>query len=106
MVGVETGEYPNRFGRGAGNLLGLRLALNFDGESVAAEFTPESRREGWPGIARGGDNRRHPVRSDGEVALPERRGRDDAADGHRDGRARKGGADAPGDILARPARGP
>ena len=46
--------YPNCFGCGAENPSGLRLELKLQGDQLTAEFTPEERHEGWPGIVHGG----------------------------------------------------
>ena len=50
----RTVEYPNCFGCGGANPSGLRLVLRTEDRSVVAEFTPERRHEGWPGIVHGG----------------------------------------------------
>ena len=47
-------EYPNCFGCGADNSIGLHLRYRHQGEALVTEFTPEYAHEGWPGIVHGG----------------------------------------------------
>lgn len=48
------GTYPNCFGCGSDNPAGLSLELKLEGDQLTAEFIPDRRHEGWPGIVHGG----------------------------------------------------
>ena len=54
VIGGEIKDYPNCFGCGDANLSGLRLVMKTEGELLTAEFMPERRHEGWPGLVHGG----------------------------------------------------
>jgi acyl-coenzyme A thioesterase PaaI-like protein len=47
-------QYPNCFGCGADNPIGLRLQYRREGDAVVTEFTPGDEHEGWPDIVHGG----------------------------------------------------
>ena len=47
-------EYPQCFGCGKENPIGLRLKFQPDNEGVRAEFTPGEQYQGWPGYLHGG----------------------------------------------------
>ena len=47
-------KYPNCFGCGADNPIGLRLRFRHEGEALITEFTPAGEHEGWRGIVHGG----------------------------------------------------
>ncbi len=49
---VET--YPQCFGCGQENPIGLRLSPHVDGDAVVASFVPKDDHQGWPGIVHGG----------------------------------------------------
>ena len=51
---TEPKQYPNCFGCGADNPIGLRLQYRREGDAVVTEFTPGDEHEGWPGIVHGG----------------------------------------------------
>ena len=46
--------YPNCFGCGADNPIGLRLRYRSEGDALITEFTPQQAHEGWSGIVHGG----------------------------------------------------
>lgn len=46
--------YPNCFGCGDANPIGLRLAYRREGERLVTDFTPAEAHQGWPGIVHGG----------------------------------------------------
>ena len=48
------GKYPNSFGCGADNPIGLRLQYRREGDALVTEFTPGEEHEGWRGIVHGG----------------------------------------------------
>ena len=47
-------EYPNCFGCGHENPIGLRLDLRLVGDRLQASFTPQEVHQGWPGTVHGG----------------------------------------------------
>ena len=47
-------SYPNCFGCGSDNPIGLKLSYRTEGENVVAEFVPREEHQGWPGITHGG----------------------------------------------------
>ena len=47
-------EYPNCFGCGQDNPIGLRLNLWLEGDRLRASFTPQEVHQGWPGTVHGG----------------------------------------------------
>ena len=47
-------QYPNCFGCGADNPIGLRLRYRREGDALLTEFTPGDAHQGWPGIVHGG----------------------------------------------------
>lgn len=49
-----TQAYPNCFGCGEKNPVGLHLTYRFEGDALVTNFTPEGTHEGWPGIVHGG----------------------------------------------------
>ena len=51
---VPPQAYPNCFGCGANNPVGLHLTYRHEGDAVVTEFTPGGTHEGWPGIVHGG----------------------------------------------------
>ena len=51
---TEPKQYPNCFGCGADNPIGLRLQYRREGDAVVTEFTPGDEHEGWPNIVHGG----------------------------------------------------
>ena len=51
---TEPKQYPNCFGCGADNPIGLRLQYRREGDAVVTEFTPGDKHEGWPDIVHGG----------------------------------------------------
>ena len=51
---TEPKQYPNCFGCGADNPIGLRLKYRREGDAVVTEFTPGDEHEGWPDIVHGG----------------------------------------------------
>ena len=51
---TEPKQYPNCFGCGADNPIGLRLQYRREGDAVVTEFTPGDEHEGWPDIVHGG----------------------------------------------------
>ena len=51
---TEPKQYPNCFGCGADNPIGLRLQYRRIGDTVVTEFTPGDEHEGWPDIVHGG----------------------------------------------------
>ena len=46
--------YPNCFGCGESNPIGLHLTYRTEGEALVSDFTPGGAHEGWPGIVHGG----------------------------------------------------
>jgi acyl-coenzyme A thioesterase PaaI-like protein len=42
------------FGCGEGNPSGLQLKFKYDGNKAVAEFTPQEKHQGWPGVVHGG----------------------------------------------------
>ena len=47
-------EYPNCFGCGKSNPIGLHLTYRQEGDALVTDFTPGGAHEGWPGIVHGG----------------------------------------------------
>ena len=47
-------EYPNCFGCGQDNPIGLRLDLRLEGDRLRSSFTPQEVHQGWPGTVHGG----------------------------------------------------
>ena len=47
-------KYPNCFGCGDSNPIGLGLDLRMEGESLVTDFVPREEHQGWPGIVHGG----------------------------------------------------
>lgn len=47
-------RYPQCFGCGDANPIGLRLRYRREGERLVTEFTPGEAHQGWPGIVHGG----------------------------------------------------
>lgn len=47
-------EYPNCFGCGQANPIGLRLNPWLGGDRLRASFTPQEVHQGWPGTVHGG----------------------------------------------------
>lgn len=57
MVSTESRPlktYPNCFGCGDANPIGLRLAYRSEGKRLVTDFTPAEAHQGWPGIVHGG----------------------------------------------------
>ena len=46
--------YPNCFGCGQNNPVGLHLTYRFQGDALVTDFMPGGTHEGWPGIVHGG----------------------------------------------------
>ena len=47
-------SYPNCFGCGSDNPIGLKLIYRIEGENVVTDFVPQEDHQGWPGITHGG----------------------------------------------------
>lgn len=47
-------SYPNCFGCGSDNPIGLKLIYRIEGENVVTDFVPQEEHQGWPGITHGG----------------------------------------------------
>ena len=47
-------SYPNCFGCGSDNPIGLKLSYRIEGENVVTDFVPQEEHQGWPGITHGG----------------------------------------------------
>ena len=47
-------SYPDCFGCGSDNPIGLKLSYRIEGENVVADFVPREEHQGWPGITHGG----------------------------------------------------
>jgi acyl-coenzyme A thioesterase PaaI-like protein len=47
-------EYPDCFGCGQDNPIGLRLNLRLEGDRLKSSFVPKKAHEGWPGTVLGG----------------------------------------------------
>ena len=47
-------RYPQCFGCGDANPIGLRLRYRSEGDRLVTEFTPGEAHQGWPGIVHGG----------------------------------------------------
>ncbi|MCI0812433.1 MAG: PaaI family thioesterase [Chloroflexi bacterium] len=54
MAGVALKSYPNCFGCGSDNPIGLKLSYRIEGENVVTDFVPQEEHQGWPGITHGG----------------------------------------------------
>ena len=54
MPNTALKTYPNCFGCGQENPIGLRLSFAHDGDALITRFVPEEDHEGWPGIVHGG----------------------------------------------------
>ena len=54
MTQVEPKKYPNCFGCGESNPIGLRLKYRREGDRLRTEFMPGDVHQGWPGIVHGG----------------------------------------------------
>ena len=54
MSEAQLKEYPNCFGCGSSNPIGLRLTHRLEGDHLVTEFVPGEDHQGWPGIAHGG----------------------------------------------------
>lgn len=54
MTQVEPTKYPNCFGCGESNPIGLRLKYRREGDRLRTEFMPGDVHQGWPGIVHGG----------------------------------------------------
>ena len=52
MVALKS--YPNCFGCGSDNPIGLKLSYRIEGENVVTDFVPQEEHQGWPGITHGG----------------------------------------------------
>ena len=53
-AGETQPAYPDCFGCGDANPIGLRLRYRWEGERLTTEFTPGEVHQGWPGIVHGG----------------------------------------------------
>ncbi len=51
---VDPKQYPNCFGCGDSNPIGLRLKYRREGDRLRTEFMPGDDHQGWPGIVHGG----------------------------------------------------
>ena len=47
-------SYPDCFGCGSDNPIGLKLSYRTEGENVVTDFVPREEHQGWPGITHGG----------------------------------------------------
>lgn len=47
-------SYPNCFGCGSENPIGLKLSYRLEGDLVVASFVPQEDHQGWPEITHGG----------------------------------------------------
>ena len=54
MPTLQVKKYPNCFGCGSSNPIGLRLTHRLEGDHLVTEFVPGEDHQGWPGIAHGG----------------------------------------------------
>ena len=52
MVALKS--YPNCFGCGSDNPIGLKLRYRIEGDNVVTSFVPQEEHQGWPGITHGG----------------------------------------------------
>jgi acyl-coenzyme A thioesterase PaaI-like protein len=50
----DSSGYQGCFGCGARNLSGLRLVFRTEGDEIVAEYTPDERFQGFPGVLHGG----------------------------------------------------
>lgn len=50
----DSSEYQACFGCGARNVGGLQLVFRTEGDEIVAEFTPDERFQGFPGVLHGG----------------------------------------------------
>ena len=51
---TEARQFPNCFGCGSENAVGLRLSFEMEDGKLSAEFTPMEHHQGWPGVVHGG----------------------------------------------------
>lgn len=51
---VTLKSYPNCYGCGSDNPVGLKLRYRNEGEMVVTDFVPLEEHQGWPGITHGG----------------------------------------------------
>ena len=54
MADTALKTYPNCFGCGQDNPIGLRLTYASEGDAVVTRFVPQEDHQGWPGIVHGG----------------------------------------------------
>jgi acyl-coenzyme A thioesterase PaaI-like protein len=54
VSGKRLVHYPNCYGCGSANSVGLQLDVSWDGSTASATFVPPATHEGGPGIAHGG----------------------------------------------------
>jgi acyl-coenzyme A thioesterase PaaI-like protein len=54
MKEAQVKEYPDCFGCGSSNPIGLRLTHHMEGDHLVTEFVPGEDHQGWPGITHGG----------------------------------------------------
>lgn len=52
MVALKS--YPNCFGCGSDNPIGLKLSYRIEDEYIVTDFVPQEHHQGWPGITHGG----------------------------------------------------
>ena len=52
MVALKS--YPNCFGCGSDNPIGMKLSYRIEGENVVTDFVPQEEHQGWPGVTHGG----------------------------------------------------
>jgi len=51
---VDINSYTMCYACGRDNPLGLKLDIQYDGDVVRTEFTPQEHHQGWPGVVHGG----------------------------------------------------
>jgi len=51
---VALKSYPNCFGCGSDNPIGLKLNYRVEDENIVTDFVPQEHHQGWPGITHGG----------------------------------------------------
>ena len=54
MVEAQVREYPNCFGCGNSNPIGLQLDLRLEDGTLVTQFTPQEEHQGWPDLVHGG----------------------------------------------------
>ena len=54
MADTALKSYPNCFGCGQENPIGLRLSFANEGDALVTRFVPREDHQGWPGIVHGG----------------------------------------------------